>query len=903
MKKTNLLLLILCAFFIIGCTKTETPEIPNGGENGGETELPDEVKKDTLKALINEASSKDSSLYTTDSYNNLLSAKDSALIVYSNSSATQSEVDSAVSVLSAAISNLKQKEEPVVVNKDALKELIEKSEEIDEALYTDESYNNYISALHQAKDIYNKEDATQIEVNEMCTLLLNATDNLAVKEEISEVEINFRVSDVSFESIYLEWDSISDVDGYNVYCDDEAVDSELIRYYGDYYRCDIIGLTNKMYNVKVVPIINGEENEDSSKLVELTPISHIREGFAWVDGTSSGAYNEDGTLKKDATVIYVNNENKDSVSLMMQTGSTTKENIVGIQNILNTLKKGYYKNPICIRFIGNITDLAVLDKGDLCIDMSGKFSSGLTIEGIGNDAVFNGFGIRIKNSTNVEIRNIAFMNCNSDEGDNVSLQQDNDHIWVHNCDMFYGDAGSDSDQAKGDGALDCKKSTYVTFSFNHYFDSGKCNLQGMKDETTENYITYHHNWFDHSDSRHPRVRTCTVHVYNNFYDGISKYGVGATMGSSVFVENNYFKNSSRPMLSSLQGTDAQGAGTFSGENGGIIKAFGNVFDNSSTLIPYSQNQSSFDYYDASTRDEVVPSSVVTLVGKTTYNNFDTSASMYKYNVESANDAMNTVMKFAGRVQGGDFKWEFTDKDNSNYDVDTSLKQALKNYESNLVIIPIKLINKISLLPNEITLTDKELVMECLREYEKLSESSKANLHNKDILLNAVDKINGLEVENVINEIEKLTSESKNITDVYLLYQSLSTEQKEKVTNYSKLESLLDSVPVTQITHNFHEQGKESDFFEINGNLSTSKGTITYNGLTLTRCLKLESETVITFTISQDMKLILVFNPKASVKVDGVKYTSETNIIEMELVQGTHTITKADSTNLYYIVLE
>ena len=30
------------------------------------------------------------------------------------------------------------------------------------------------------------------------------------------------------------------------------------------------------------------------------------------------------------------------------------------------------------------------------------------------------------------------------------LQQGNDHIWVHNCDFFYGDAGSDADQVKGE---------------------------------------------------------------------------------------------------------------------------------------------------------------------------------------------------------------------------------------------------------------------------------------------------------------------------------------------------------------------------------------------------------------------------------------------------------------------
>lgn len=126
------------------------------------------------------------------------------------------------------------------------------------------------------------------------------------------------------------------------------------------------------------------------------------------------------------------------------------------------------------------------------------------------------------------------MNCDSNEGDDVGLQQDNDHVWVHNCDFFYGHAGSDADQKKGDGALDTKKSTYVTHSYNHFYDTGKSNLQGMKSETTSNYITYHHNWYDHADSRCPRIRTCTVHVYNNYYDGNSKYGIGATMGSSVF---------------------------------------------------------------------------------------------------------------------------------------------------------------------------------------------------------------------------------------------------------------------------------------------------------------------------------------------------------------------------------
>ena len=79
---------------------------------------------------------------------------------------------------------------------------------------------------------------------------------------------------------------------------------------------------------------------------------------------------------------------------------------------------------------------------------------------------------------------------------------------------------------------------------------------GMKSETGENWITYHHNWFDHSDSRHARVRTMTVHMYNNYYQHCDVYGVGATMGSNIFMESNYFDAVKRPIMSSQQGTDA-----------------------------------------------------------------------------------------------------------------------------------------------------------------------------------------------------------------------------------------------------------------------------------------------------------------------------------------------------------
>ncbi|MDE5936327.1 MAG: pectate lyase, partial [Ruminococcus sp.] len=310
-------------------------------------------------------------------------------------------------------------------------------------------------------------------------------------------------------------------------------------------------------------------------------------------------------------------------------------------------------------------------------------TAGMTVEGIGNDATFNGFGLVMKNCINVEVRNIGFMNCNSSEGDDCGLQQGNSYCWVHNCDFFYGDAGSDADQVKGDGALDTKKSHNVTHSYNHFFDNGKCNLQGANSSDTSNYITYHHNWYDHSDSRHPRVRVATVHVYNNYYDGNAKYGIGSTTGSSVFAENNYFRNCKEPMLISAQGSE--GGLVLSGETGGMIKAYGNIIEGAEKFVPYSKNNTDFDAYVASSRDESVPSSVKSKSGGNTYNNFDTASDFYSYSIDAAEDVPSIVMSKAGRVDGGDFKWKFDNAvDDASYVVNDALKAALVAYDDSIV---------------------------------------------------------------------------------------------------------------------------------------------------------------------------------------------------------------------------
>lgn len=521
------------------------------------------------------------------------------------------------------------------------------------------------------------------------------------------------------ESAFVKWASVTGVDSYNVYYSgagitSQKIDNQLIRCYGDYFRADVLGLKAGTYTIKVVPVTKGVEGTGTAS-GSLTVIAHDRSGFAFHGGVVPGAYNADGTPKDGALIIYITENTKNTIS-----DSVNKANAnpcIGLETILEGFAKGYDLRPLIIRFVGQITNMSYMDKGDIVVGNKNNSASYITLEGVGDDAVADGWGIRIKGGSNVEIRNIGLMNTTSDEGDDIGLQQDNEHIWVHNCDYFYGNPGGDGDQAKGDGSLDCKLSKYITFSYNHFWDNGKCNLLGLKSEnTTDYFITYHHNWYDHSDSRHPRIRLYSAHVYNNYYDGNAKYGAGSTMGSSVFEEGNYFRNCEHPMMTSLQGTDVWNSttqkndpsnkGTFSGETGGTIKEFKNIFDtsigtNNMRFVAYGDPDPAFnitgvisstidfDAYAAKTRAEQVPVSVKSFSGANTYNNFDTRDTLYVKTLspDAPDIAKTNVMKYSGRINGGDFKWTFNNLvDDTSSAVNTALKGALTDYKTSLVSV-------------------------------------------------------------------------------------------------------------------------------------------------------------------------------------------------------------------------
>nr|WP_302335128.1 pectate lyase [uncultured Prevotella sp.] len=654
------------------------------------------------------------------------------------------------------------------------------------------------------------------------------------------------------ESAYLKWAPFEGASSYNVYVDDKKIDAQLIRQYASYYRADVLGLKEGTYSVKVVPVnADGKEITGANTASNLVVKSYNREGFAHFKYDGVGAYNNDGTLKAGAKVLYITAKTAKTVSTTVNTGKS--ETITGLQSIIDAYSKGKDKTPIAFRIIGKVSlsDLDHISSSAEGLQIKGA-TMNMTFEGVGDDATVYGFGFLLREAESVEFRNFAIMRCLDDA---MSLDTKNSHVWIHNMDLFYGKKGSAADQAKGDGTVDIKgDSKYVTVAYNRFWDNGKASMCGMKSETGENWITYHHNWFDHSDSRMARVRTMSVHMYNNYYQHCDVYGVGATSGSSVFMESNYFDATKRPIMSSLQGTDAMGDGTFSGEKGGLIKAYGNVFANKPdnfSYITYAENNTSFDAYEVSDPSEQVPTSVKTLVGGTSYNNFDTNSSlMYAYAADKAEDVPAIVEGFygAGRLNHGDIDFVIPDETvvtNGHQQPWPALASILDAYTSGVV---------------------------------KVFGDSNATGEG--------GSTEGGETGGSGSGEGGSTGGSTG-----------GTEGGSTVTP-------IEGTVICSFTANGKEAVPSNSAFVLTGSAKNVKVEDTViEGTTYSASLKMESNTEVSFTTSQKMTLYVYYGTsgtKTNVKVDGVKQAGAPTTVVLEA--GAHKITKGDSSAIALIKL-
>jgi len=196
------------------------------------------------------------------------------------------------------------------------------------------------------------------------------------------------------------------------------------------------------------------------------------------------------------------------------------------------------------------------------ISCSGMLRVGSNKTILGNSgATIAGCGLTLSGSRNVIIRNLNFRDWDDDA---INVETSSLNVWVDHNSFTNG----------FDGAVDIKRgSDFITVSWNRIFGHDKSMLLGHSDDNASQdvghlRVTYHHNWFDGSGTRHPRVRFGNpVHVYNNYYFN-NEYGVASTMNAGVLVEGNYFENVDEPTLvgyaDSDPGTLVQRNNTFVG---------------------------------------------------------------------------------------------------------------------------------------------------------------------------------------------------------------------------------------------------------------------------------------------------------------------------------------------------
>ncbi len=462
------------------------------------------------------------------------------------------------------------------------------------------------------------------------------------------------------------------------------VDAPLIRSLdGSTARVDILGLAGgSSYDFLIV---TGDGEELTATSVSIG--AYDRSGYAhfgYDEGV--GAYRDDGTLKEGALVLYLTEGNKNDVlasayvdgqtvdiSPYLKSGDTQ---YTGIGQLLNTgrfsgsdrFEVGIAKlcqvyGAVTIRVLGTVAAQQNADGTSTILGLTDYNSRGnggtpgdngrmarmvnahdLTVEGVGEDAVLEGWGLHfIADDANnllpgsgesFEVRNLTFRNYPEDAVGMEGQQEGNadgvltdpvQRCWIHHNSFYPGYCANpaESDKAEGDGSCDFKRGRYYTLSYNYFVDCHKTNLIGSGDSSLQFDITFHHNYWENCGSRMPLVRNTNLHFYNNYISNDISLTYGSTgtklglsyvssvrANSFVFTENNYYDGCKNVVLV---------------QSGGVVKAYGNTYyacleeDNSVKVSSRQEKVTNHCAYRALGID---------------YSGFDTDPTLFYYDAEA-----------------------------------------------------------------------------------------------------------------------------------------------------------------------------------------------------------------------------------------------------------------------------
>ena len=510
------------------------------------------------------------------------------------------------------------------------------------------------------------------------------------------------------EGMYVKFSDTTSV-GTNVYYKKVSdnnftkLDKELIRFdeTNGVVRADVIGIEKGDYVIKY------ETSNGQSYLTNTINVTaYDRSGYAHfayasdatgVDTNAGiGAYTNKGTLKSNAVVVYVNDDNKNTVTAKI--GSKTYTGLVEIlkaqknssvpldvriigtiktaqynkikyankdearntlENLLGTDKSKFtyddvykiglnsFSNDIAngITVLNGLTNNVIYSKGeyDSYFNMCDLDSlKNVTVEGIGTDAGLFQWGFTWKKCSSIEVRNLTFDDytedaCGFEGSDDVTVlsQFKTGHIWIHNNQFNQGSNNWDvcDDQDKAEG-------------------DGATDLKRLAFVT----LSYNHYIKNHktgvvgaSNSVH---QACITFHHNYYEECASRMPLGRQ--ANMHLYNNYYYGTTRVTMSIrasgyafIEGCYFEGGKnpiecqTDSTNGNGVAKVYNCIIEskgtNAGTIVE--------------NRDDVVANTNV-------YDpNFDTNSTLFYYddvnkksdveNLTSAQQAKEECIKYAG----------------------------------------------------------------------------------------------------------------------------------------------------------------------------------------------------------------------------------------------------------------
>lgn len=234
-----------------------------------------------------------------------------------------------------------------------------------------------------------------------------------------------------------------------------------------------------------------------------------------------------------------------------------------------------------------------------------EITANKTIRGVGANSGISGTTLNIEDMSpaNVIIQN---MNIRGVLGTDAIQVENATNIWIDNNTLS---STIEDDPDVYDGMIDITHAgDYITVSWNVIRNHWKTSLVGHSDgnageDVGHLRITYHHNWFDRTFERSPRVRFGeTVHVFNNYYTNVNNdtasYAIASTMNAGVLVEANVFENVQQACWSASGYADSD-PGRLVARNNSLTNSGPCETNGSVAAVPYGYTADNVDTVRAS----------------------------------------------------------------------------------------------------------------------------------------------------------------------------------------------------------------------------------------------------------------------------------------------------------------